>query len=72
MSELRLSLLALGVGFLLGLAAWEWWRRREAAAAARREPVTTSGTVAPPGEAADEWLAAAPTLDACEPRSGVR
>ena len=63
MSELRLSLLALGVGFVLGLAAWEWWRRREAAAAARREPVVPGGETVMPSDrdnkSGNEWLAAA-------------
>jgi hypothetical protein len=31
MSELRLSLLALGLLFIAALAGWDWWRRRRAA-----------------------------------------
>ena len=63
MSELRLSLLTLGIGFLLGLAAWEWWRRRRAAAQARRDS-TTSGVAAsePLDESVRDRLSAAPSI----------
>jgi cell division protein ZipA len=43
MNELRLSLLTLGVGFILGLLAWEWWRRRQAAETQRRDQQIIDG-----------------------------
>ena len=63
MSELRLSLLALGIGFLLGLAAWEWWRRRRAAAQARRDCETTGiASVEHAATPVHDRLAAAPSI----------
>ena len=63
MSELRLSLLALGIGFLLGLAAWEWWRRRRAAAQARRDSETTGiASVEHAATPVHDRLAAAPSI----------
>jgi cell division protein ZipA len=63
MSELRLSLLALGIGFLLGLVAWEWWRRRLAAAQARRDSAMTGIAAAEHADnPAHDRLAAAPSI----------
>ena len=64
MSELRLSLLALGIAFLLGLAAWEWWRRRQAAAQARHDSATTGVAAAEHAadDSAHDRLAAAPSI----------
>ncbi len=63
MSELRLSLLALGVGFLLGLAAWEWWRRRRAAAQARHDSeITGIAAFDQSDDSAHDRLAAAPSI----------
>lgn len=63
MSELRLSLLALGIGFLLGLAAWEWWRRRRAAAQARDESMTSTVAASEPlDESVRDRLSAAPSI----------
>jgi len=63
MSELRLSLLALGIGFLLGLAAWEWWRRRRAAAQARHDSTTSAVAASEPlDESVRDRLSAAPSI----------
>ncbi len=59
MSELRLSLLTLGIGFILGLVAWEWWRRRDAATRVRRDAEQANTTV-DPATLIDDRLSVAP------------